>query len=203
MHTLVLPVPLEGPVYFVSYGSEKFPDLEIVMLLSGDNVTIELDGNTFISKAGVTSTTFAHVPDAPVSSIELTLPQGRYSALAAYGNLCTSKLTMPTELTAQNGAVIHQNTKIAVSGCPNSISVSSHSFNGRNLTVSVSVPAAGKLAASGKGLSKASTTSKGRETVTLKLHATKGGKFATSVKVTFTPSKGKKQTKSIAISFKK
>ena len=116
--TPILPVPLEAPAIFVSHGGEAFPDLEIV--LQGDNVTIDLVGDTFISKSGITSSTFAHVPDAPVSSFELTLPQGKYSALTANANLCTVKggLKMPTEFVAQNGAVIHQSTKISVSGCP-------------------------------------------------------------------------------------
>ena len=64
--------------------------------------------STFISKAGITSSTFHTVPDQPVTSFELTLPEGKYSALAANGNLCTSKLAMPTEFVAQNGAEIHQ-----------------------------------------------------------------------------------------------
>ncbi len=46
-------------------------------------------GDTRI-KNDVTSSTFAHVPDAPVSSFELTLPEGKYSALAAVADLCTS-----------------------------------------------------------------------------------------------------------------
>jgi hypothetical protein len=43
---------------------------------------------------------------------------GGSPALAANGNLCQSKLKMPTAFTAQNGAVIHQATPIAVTGCP-------------------------------------------------------------------------------------
>ena len=115
VHTPILPVPLTGPAIFVSHGGEAFPSLEIV--LQGDNVTIELVGTTFISKAGITSTTFKTVPDQPFSTFELTLPEGKYSALAANGNLCTSKLAMPIEFVAQNGAEIHQSTKIAVTGC--------------------------------------------------------------------------------------
>jgi hypothetical protein len=114
--TAVLPVELTGPVYFVSNGGEAFPNLVIV--LQGDGVRVDLVGDTFISKAGVTSTTFKTVPDVPFNSFELYLPEGSASALAALGNLCTSRLVMPTELVAQNGAAIHQSTKIAVTDCP-------------------------------------------------------------------------------------
>ncbi len=113
--TPLIPVPLEGPAYFVSHGGEAFPSLIIV--LQGYNVTLDLVGSTFISKAGVTSSTFKTVPDAPVGSFELNLPEGPYSALSANGNLCKSKLAMPTEFVAQNGASIHTSTKITVTGC--------------------------------------------------------------------------------------
>jgi hypothetical protein len=113
--TPVTPVPLEGPAYFVSHGGEAFPSL--VLVLQGYGVTIDLVGSTFINKAGITSSTFKTVPDQPVGSFELTLPQGPYSALAAHGNLCKDKLTMPTEFVAQNGAEIHETTKISVTGC--------------------------------------------------------------------------------------
>ena len=84
--TPVLPVALSGPVYFVSHGGEAFPSL--VAVLQGDGVRVDLTGTTFISKAGITSSTFKTVPDVPVSSFELYLPEGRFSALAANGNLC-------------------------------------------------------------------------------------------------------------------
>jgi hypothetical protein len=113
--TPLIPVPLVGPAYFVSHGGEAFPSLIIV--LQGYGITIDLVGSTFISKAGITSSTFKTVPDQPVTSFELTLPEGKFSALAANGNLCTSKLVMPTAFTAQNGAVIHESTKIGVTGC--------------------------------------------------------------------------------------
>jgi hypothetical protein len=67
---------------------------------------------------GITSAILNTVPDVPFNSFELYLPEGKYSALAANGNLCTEKLTMPTVFTAQNGAVIHETTPIAVTGCP-------------------------------------------------------------------------------------
>jgi uncharacterized repeat protein (TIGR01451 family) len=199
--TPILPVPLEGPAYFVSHGGEAFPSL--IVVLQGYGVTLDLVGTTFISKKGITSSTFKTVPDAPVGSFELTLPEGKFSALAANGNLCTSKLAMPTAFVAQNGAEIHESTPIGVTGCSTGISIVSHKIKGRTLTVSVSVPAAGILTASGKGLSRSSKSAKGRETLTFKLTQKKPGKLSTKLKIAFKPSKGSKQAKSLSVKFKK
>jgi hypothetical protein len=114
--TPVLPVPVSGPAYFVSHGGEAFPSL--VVVLQGYGVTIDLVGTTFISHAGITSSTFKQVPDVPITSFDLNLPEGKFSALAANGNLCKAKkLLMPTAFVGQDGAVIHQSTRIGVSGC--------------------------------------------------------------------------------------
>jgi len=114
--TPLIPEPLTGPAYFVSHGGAKFP--ELIIVLQGYGVTIDLHGETFINPAGITSSTFRAVPDQPVGSFELTLPQGTDSALAANGNLCKAKLTMPTIFVAQNGKEMHQTTKITATGCP-------------------------------------------------------------------------------------
>jgi hypothetical protein len=113
--TPILPVPLRGPVYFVSHGGEAFPNL--VAVLQGYGVRVNLVGDTFISKAGITSTTFTNVPDVQVSSFELFLPKGPFSALTALGNLCREKLVLPTQFIAQDGARLEQNTPIQVTGC--------------------------------------------------------------------------------------
>ncbi len=115
--TPVLEGPLSGPAYFVSHGGAKYP--ELIMVLTGeDGVTVQVHGETFISKAGITTATFATVPDVPFSTFELTLPEREYPALTANGNLCKGTLIMPTEITGQNGLKINQSTKIAVTGCP-------------------------------------------------------------------------------------
>jgi hypothetical protein len=201
--TPLVPVPLEGPAIFVSHGGESFPSL--TMVLQGYGVTIDLVGTTFISKSGVTSTTFKTVPDQPFSSFTLTLPTGRFSALTALGNVCKEKLTMPTEFVAQNGAEIHQSTPVTVEGCSSSLSFT-HKVKKRTLMLSVYAPAAGKITASGKGLTTASKTAKGRENLTVTLKQKKAGKLKTTVNVTFTPSAGKvrkKQSKALRVQFKK
>ncbi len=119
--TPILANPLTGPAYLVSHGGAAFPDL--VVVLQGEGITLDLVGSVDI-KHGVTSSSFASVPDAPISSFELNLPEGPHSGLAAVvpakakGNLCGTSLVMPTTITGQNGALIKQSTKIAVTGCP-------------------------------------------------------------------------------------
>jgi hypothetical protein len=119
--TPILAHPLTGPAYLVSHGGEAFPDLVIV--LQGEGIRLDLDGKTNI-KNGITSNTFNTVPDAPISSFALSLPEGPHSVLAtnlpakANRSMCGQSLTMPTTLTGQNGAVVKQTTKLSVSGCP-------------------------------------------------------------------------------------
>jgi hypothetical protein len=113
--TPVLKSPLTGPAYVVSHGGVAFPDLEIV--LQGEGITLVLDGGMEIKK-GIISSAFKAVPDAPISRFDLVFPEGPHSALAANRNLCKTTLKMPTAITGQNGAVIKQVTRIAVSGCP-------------------------------------------------------------------------------------
>jgi hypothetical protein len=125
--TPILSTALTGPAMFVSHGGAAFPDLDIV--LQGSGITVILEGNTNI-KHNVTTSSFKSAPDVPVSSFELTLPTGPRSALAANGNFCFKttikhkhktkqhvKLIMPTTITGQNGAIVKQNTVIAVEGC--------------------------------------------------------------------------------------
>jgi hypothetical protein len=197
--TPVLPVPLEGPAYFVSHGGEAFPSL--IFVLQGYGTTVDLVGTTFISKAGITSNTFKTVPDVPVGTFELTLPEGKFSALAANGNLCTSKLAMPTAFVAQNGAEIHESTNISVGGCSSALSVVSSRVRQRTLTMSVYAPGAGKVSAGGKGISSSSKIYSGREALTFTLKQRKAGKLTTKITLTYTPSKGKKQTKTIRARF--
>jgi hypothetical protein len=201
VRTPLLPVPLTGPAIFVSHGGEAFPSL--TMVLQGYGVTVDLVGTTFISKAGVTSTTFKKVPDVPFSKFELVLPQGPFSALTANENLCTHTLVIPNEFVSQaGGAPLEQDSAISVTGCAPAITVVSHKVRGKTATVVVSVPSAGKLVATGKGLSKGVGRSNKAGVVTVKLTLTngeavalakhKGRRLKAKINLSFTPTKGKK-----------
>ncbi|HEY1688808.1 MAG TPA: hypothetical protein VGF95_08080 [Solirubrobacteraceae bacterium] len=201
--TPILPVPLEGPAYFVSNGGQKFP--ELVLVLQGYGVTIDLHGETFISKSGITSSTFETVPDQPVESFELTLPAGPNSALAANRNLCNAPLTMPTRFVGQNGKVLAQKTQIKVTGCPNALSISSHRVKQRTLMLQVYVPSAGELEVSGRGLQTKTARAAARQLVTVKVHERKPRALNTKANVVFTPSAGKsrkRQARSVSVQFK-
>ena len=120
VHTPILKNPLTGPAYLVSYGNAKFPDVEFV--LQGEGITLVLDGHTDI-KSGVTYSRFESAPDEPFTSFETVLPAGPHGILTAYASekepyeLCQAKLTMPTTITAQDGAVIEQDTPVTPEGC--------------------------------------------------------------------------------------
>lgn len=115
-----LPYPLIGPVYAISNGEAKLPAVAIV--LQGDGLTVRLEGRTSLAH-GVTGEAFGALPDVPIARVDLKLPSGPHSLLAASlpararGSLCGMRLAMPVELTGQNGAVIKQNVSISIAGC--------------------------------------------------------------------------------------
>jgi hypothetical protein len=163
--TPVLPSALSGPAYLVSHGGGAFPDLDLI--LEGDGgVRVILVGNTDIKK-GITTSTFASIPDVPVSSFALTLPAGPHSALASYGNLCSRPLVMPTTITAQSGAQLKLNTRISVLGC--GMRIVRRRVSGRFLLLTIQTYAPGRVSASGHNLRKVSRRLGKPTTVTLKL----------------------------------
>jgi hypothetical protein len=205
--TPVLPDKLTGPAVFVSHGGAAFPDLDLV--LKGDGVTVILVGNTNIAK-GITTSTYASVPDVPVSSFEVRLPRGKDSVLSAVGSLCKKPLVMPTTITAQNGKVIKQNTKISVGDCP--IVVLSHRVRGHKAIIVVKVPAAGRLSGGGKNLqTRYKHPGKARKvTIDVPLShsglaklATRHGRLSVRVRLGFVPkAKKSKSTASVTALFK-
>jgi hypothetical protein len=205
--TTVLPVPLVGPAYFVSYGNAKFP--ELVLVLQGYGVTIQLHGETFISKRGISSSTFNQIPDAPVPSFELKLPAGKDSALTGNGDLCARALRLPTVIVAQNGLTVREDPRISISGCRPAIKVVRHAVRGHVATITVSVPSAGKLLASGKGFARAAKKVSKAGTATIKLTVSKAERrflsrhpkrrLKAAVKLLFIPSHGARLSTHVTI----
>jgi hypothetical protein len=186
--TPTLPGKMTGPAILVSHGGAAFPDLDLVVKSNG--VTVVLVGNTDIKK-GITTTTFASTPDVPVSSVTVNLPIGSHSALAANGNLCARPLIMPTTITGQNGTVVKQNTKIAVSNC--GVRIVGHKVVGNTAYLTVQTFGAGRVSGKGNGLA---TTfrrfSKAQKKATLKVPLSRGGRsrhhpFTVRVRVGFVP----------------
>jgi hypothetical protein len=204
-NTPVLPGKLTGPAILVSHAAAAFPDLDLVLEANG--VRTILVGNTNIRKS-ITTTNFAAAPDVPVSSITVNLPIGPHSALAANGNLCTSSLVMPTTITAQNGAQIKQNTKIAAKGC--GVRIVGHKVIGNTAYLTVQTFAAGRISGSGGSLGTVYRRLRSAtKTATLKVPLSRGGRsrhrpLHTRVRVGFVPSKrgGARSAASIALTFR-
>jgi hypothetical protein len=169
-------------------------------------------------KGGITYSYIESAPDAPFTNFETEFPSGPDSIFATNvptaekDSLCAQTLTMPIEMTGQNGAFFKQNIKIAPTGCSNNLRLVSKKLGpaGKTLTFSVEVPAAGKLTASGKGLKSASKTAPARQIVSLSVslanpNAAKIAKHKSvkvKVNLAFVPSSGKKLTTSFAATYK-
>jgi hypothetical protein len=148
VHTPLIPVPLQGPAIFVSHGGEAFPSLTLV--LQGYGITIDLVGTTDIKNGVTSTTfktvpdqPFSSfeltLPEGPYSALTAlgnlcsatkTVTVKKKVTVKVHGRKKTitrkvkhtqrATLQMPTEFVAQNGAEIHQDTPIAVTGCPKS-----------------------------------------------------------------------------------
>ncbi len=145
-YTPMLAGKLTGPVYFVSQGSKAFPSPVVVLQGDGVTLelvgatSIEKTGLAAIVFATLPDVPLdsleLSLPRGPhsVLSANASLCELRRTVVIkhevigrVHGRVVRrpvevrkrvrASLLMPTELVAQNGAVIHQNTKVTVSGC--------------------------------------------------------------------------------------
>jgi hypothetical protein len=121
--TILSPVlrdPLSGPVYVLSRGRSSTPELALV--LRSEGVLIEVLGQVQIGHASVWAS-FDSLPDVPFSELDVILAAGPHSLLAAnlpageHGELCHRRMSMPAQITGQNGAVVKQTIRVERSGC--------------------------------------------------------------------------------------
>lgn len=98
----LLDKPLQGPVYLRSNGGErKLPDLVASL---GGQIHVDLVGYVDTDpKTDGLRTTFASVPDAPVSEFVLKMPAGAKSLLENSTDICRGTHRAKARFVAQNG----------------------------------------------------------------------------------------------------
>jgi len=115
----LLDQPLSGPVYFRSNGGEH-PLPDIVADLRGQ-IHVVVVGDVDSLKVGREvsriRTTFAHVPDAPVSRFTLSLFGGKRGLLVNRANVCKVPDRMIAKFVAQNGRRSRANPRVANEIC--------------------------------------------------------------------------------------
>jgi hypothetical protein len=117
--TPLLDQPLEGPIYFRSNGGEReLPDVvadlrgQVRFILVGFVDAVHKKG----SEQSRIRTTFATVPDAPVSKAVISLNAGKKKGLLVNSaNICKTPNKAIVKMKAQNGKVLNTKPKIATS----------------------------------------------------------------------------------------
>jgi hypothetical protein len=202
----ILHEPLKAPVYFVR-GERKDPKSgriiktlpKLYVPLSGEGVRIDVNASSSVVDDRLV-TTFDQLPDAPLSSFDLTINGGKHGILVvSSADLCKTNQDTDAQLEGQNGGasapVIRMSTPCALK-----IVASSHTRSALKLTVGGL--SAGRVTVSGRGLATTRRTITGSTVATLqpKLGAAARASLArhrdvrVPVKVSFLP-KGAKRAK--------
>lgn len=98
--TPLLDEPIEGPVYLRS-SPRQLPDL--VAALHSGKIDVNVTGYIDAAKGGRLRTTFATVPDAPVTKFVLKMQGGKKGLLVNSTNICKGKNRAIADFTGQNG----------------------------------------------------------------------------------------------------
>jgi len=152
--TPVLPTSLTGNAYLVGHNA-RLPTLEVQ--LNGSGVNLGLSSTIKFGKGY--SSTFAQIPDVPVRTFTINLPQGANSLLGISGSVCQKPISMPTNYTAQDGRTLYQTVRIKVEDCPILVTGSKILKNAR-AQLTTKAPSGGKLTVDGNGLIAVSRTLK-------------------------------------------
>lgn len=113
VRTPLLPAPLSGPVYLVSHGRSALP--APAATLTGDGLALRLNGATSVATNGTTTIAFSSLPDIPLASLELSLPEGPGAAIGANADLCKLTRTVTVRRTVTRrvrGRRVRQTRKV-------------------------------------------------------------------------------------------
>ena len=176
--TPALPTPLTGNAWLVGHNA-RLPTLEVRLNGSG----VELRQSAIVKYGTGYASTFGQIPDVPVSSFKIDVPQGAHALLGIAGSICNKKYSMPVNYTGQDGRVRVQIVRLNVEDCPVIIK-SARSLRGRRAKLVVKAPSAGRLTVIGGGIRGAKHTFKkaGIVGITVKLSKTGARRLARSRK---------------------
>jgi hypothetical protein len=205
--TPILDEPLTGPVYFVKNvrkdaksgrDIKTLPKL-VIPLVGQNGVRLTLTGTSDVVDDQLV-TTFANIPDAPVSSFTLKIDGGKHGILAVSGDkidICAATQKARREVDGHNNASADREIVVKTPDCR--LKVASASHTSKALVLKVAGLGAGKVTVSGNGIKKTSRTIASSTVVTLKPALTKATRnqlaarhdVKVKVKVAYTPAGGK------------
>jgi hypothetical protein len=116
--TPILGTTLKGPVYFAknvrttSTGATVRTLPMLVIPLRGEGVKLNLRGTTAVSPSSRLVTTFASVPDAPVSRFDLRIAGGKRGILVATRGVCGRSRVAKLALRAHSGRALRRQHKL-------------------------------------------------------------------------------------------
>jgi hypothetical protein len=181
--TPLLSQALTGDVYLVqgirfNAQGQRIRTLPTLLIPLRGQIALDLRAKTSVNSAagGALVTTFSTIPDAPVSKFSLTIFGGPKGILVITGrgrSICNAKQVATASFGAQSGKTKSSSITMRTP-CRSPVSVRRATVKGHAVQVTVHVPAAGKLAASGAGLRGAIKRPARATTVTLTLTATPG-----------------------------
>lgn len=209
--TPILDQPLSGPVYFVegrrttSTGRTVATLPKLFVTLRGQ-VELDLWADSDVKDRKLVST-FAKIPDAPISSFRLQIDGGKSGILKATGTggrVCDAQQRATVTYTGQNGKRRRSNVRMT-SDC--ALRVASRSVSSTRLTVKVAGLGRGKLTVSGSAVKRTSRSIKSATVATIKPRLSAAGRRAVKAgravraTVTFDPS-GPEKAKRLSVTVK-
>ena len=112
--TPLLPVPLTGKLVLKAGGTA----LPLLVIAFPAPVPLQLTGQTSLAGSGLV-TTFAGIPDVPLSSLSVKINGGANSVLQALPGLCTGAKPVGGSFTGHSGKTAATSTTLVVTGaCP-------------------------------------------------------------------------------------